>query len=166
MLISQRTSQKPFQLEARIPLHSYFSIFSLPFLCWKQHLWIVIHSNSRETNSNLFTFCFLSFKKIMYLLKLRLYQKASTLGYLCLIIFGPCCCMLCLTAEYSEESLVDGVLGMVLGYNRGMLARHFIPFRRMRKRREQIGPALNPGIFLGSWWLSWFLLFFFLSIYP
>lgn len=64
--------------------------------------------------------------------------------------------MLWFTAEYSEESSVDGVLAMVLAYNCEMLARHFIPFGRMRKKKEQIGPALNlvmflsPAVLLGS----------------
>lgn len=63
-------------------------------------------------------------------------------------ISEPCFCVLRLTAEDSEEPSADGALAVVLGYDCEVLARHFIPFRRLRKRREPLCPALNPVIFL------------------
>lgn len=61
------------------------------------------------------------------------------LGYICL---GP------LSLNHATAEYSDGALVMVLGYNCGMLVGHFIPFRRMKKRRKQIGLALKPVIFL------------------
>lgn len=63
-------------------------------------------------------------------------------------ISGPCYYVLRLTAEYEEDfSVMEGWSGPQ--QDCGMLARHFIPVRRMNKRRKQIGPALVPVTFPG-----------------